>query len=633
MVNNNMNLMSKLPGARSGGQTEAADGHQAGKGVGDDRAGGGRADAVRTGYSTPGAANGGEAVRAAPGPRLVLPEPDPALLESVRIEADIEQESLRMETEEAATVGKAKESAQGNGKPVSFGKKRLLTALHRNFLGDAELYQEACGDRFVFDHTLRIWYRFRGHCFKEDKVNEAHRALLELAEHYDDLAVKRRKEIAKENPGYEELPMAAQNRMFAEPKALADRAKALRGARNRREDVFAAATAGDGSMGIDGEGWNADPTLLACANGVVDLETGKLQPGTREMLINKSSPAEFHGLHVEAPTWTDGLWKAFCHDAEMVDYFERLVGYAATGLVLEKGFYCLHGPSADNAKSTIMSTIQAVLGEYAGSIPVRAMLENDKKSGPEPEMVKVRDLRMIVTSEAPDGGKFSMDTLKLLTGSDVISARTLFKDLVEFKSIAKLFLHTNVIPDVRGHDPAFFNRLRIIPFEARFVGPEDVHLVDPSRHIYPAIAPSVFESMLRREWPGILAWIARCAKRFIHDGDLTPPARVRFETDDYRDDQDIVGQWFDVALELGPDHMEQAQDLYFSFVKWCRKERSISRPYIKSQKVVARDLMRRLKRDKSGNVVKYYGARILSQWFVSDEEREEIKRFLGLSKA
>jgi len=578
----------------------------------------------------PAVQGGGQAV----GSMVLLPDPDAALRESIHIEVAIERESMLMEAEEAAKSTKGKKAAaHGNGGPASFSKKRLLSALHRNHYGDAELLQEACGDQFVFDHTLRLWYRFQGHCFKEDQVNQVHRVLLDLADHYDDLARRRRKEIKKENPDWQEQPMAVQNRLFAEPKALAGRAREIRGTPNRRESVFTAATAGDDSMGIDGSGWNANPTLLACANGVVDLETGKIHPGTRDMLINKSSPAKFHGLHVEAPTWIDGLWKAFCGDEEMVDYFERLIGYAATGLVLEKGFYCLHGPSADNSKSTIMSTVQAVLGEYAGSIPVRAMLESDKKgSGPDPEMVKVRGLRMIVTSEAPQGSKFSMDMLKLLTGSDVISARTLFKDLVEFKSIAKLFLHTNVIPDVRGHDPAFFNRLRIIPFDARFVGPEDAHLVDPTRHIYPAIAPSVFERMLQQEWSGILAWVVRCSRRFIHDGDLTPPARVRFETDDYRDDQDIVGQWFEVALEEGVDHVEQAQDLYFAFVKWCRKERSISRQYIKSQKAVAADLMRRLRRDKSGNVVKYYGAKIKDEWFVSDDEQEEIRRFLGLKK-
>ena len=51
---------------------------------------------------------------------------------------------------------------------------------------------------------------------------------------------------------------------------------------------------------------DADPYLLACANGVVDLRLGELRPGEPKDYITKSSPVEWQDLHAPAPAWEQG---------------------------------------------------------------------------------------------------------------------------------------------------------------------------------------------------------------------------------------------------------------------------------------------------------------------------------------
>ena len=60
------------------------------------------------------------------------------------------------------------------------------------------------------------------------------------------------------------------------------------------------------------------------------------------------------------------LGDVFANDADLLDYVQRLTGYALSGQRGEHLLPIFYGSGA-NGKSTFLTTVQSMLGEYAGT--------------------------------------------------------------------------------------------------------------------------------------------------------------------------------------------------------------------------------------------------------------------------
>lgn len=540
-------------------------------------------------------------------------------MEDVRTEILGEVEAER-ERRRAEDTKKAKPEATPRAWAPS--EKQMARAINRSDLGLAELFIESARGRYCSELDVSkkadgqkadVWYQFQGHRWVPDKQRLALREVMELGEHFERVAIAKTKEIqqyAKDS----ELPMSHPDikELLKAVKPWNARAAKLREVPFAQK-ILKTCLPGEDGLGVTDEMWDQHPTLLCVANGVLDLETMKLHPGRPGQFLRQASPVEWHGAHVEAPFFEESLWRMMCYDAELVDYLDRVIGYAATGLVNHKQFWCAYGPTHDNGKSTFFETLAWVMGDMASTVPVVLLLENGKKGGgPDPELMKLQGLRMAVFSEPDKGSYFRVGTIKALTGGvDTISGRGLYADLVEFTNAAKLFLHTNYMPEIRGNDPAFIRRLRLIPFMAKFT--KDRSLVDPARHIYLAENIKKVEAMFRREGPGILAYVARCAHRYLAEQDLSAPARVMAATDEYEAEQDLVGEWLNECCIFPEENWIQSKDLYDSFCYWCVTEKSIPRNRLTSNRRFGTELKGRFQ-SKRTNIVRYYGLKIRDEW-------------------
>jgi hypothetical protein len=65
-----------------------------------------------------------------------------------------------------------------------FTSKEIIDALNRNEDGDAWLYIESYRDRFCFDAAAGCWYKWSGHYWEEDILNDAMRAIDTVIEIY-----------------------------------------------------------------------------------------------------------------------------------------------------------------------------------------------------------------------------------------------------------------------------------------------------------------------------------------------------------------------------------------------------------------------------------------------------------------
>jgi len=293
-----------------------------------------------------------------------------------------------------------------------------------------------------------------------------------------------------------------------------------------------------------------DPWLLNCTNGTIDLRTGSLREHRAGDWITKQAPVAYDPA-ARCPTWHAFLTSVLAGNQDMATFLQRVAGYSATGSVREQCLFFLHG-SGSNGKSTLLRTLQTVLGAYAMQAKSELLLA--KKDADHPtEVADLFNKRLVVTIEVEDGRRFAEALLKQLTGGDRIRARRMREDHWEFDPTHKILLAANHRPVIRGTDHAVWRRIHLIPFEVTIPdAKQDKDLADK----------------LRQELPGILSWlVAGCLD--WQRGGLRVPDAVRNATEDYRSQMDVVAQHLADCCECGPRFVEKAGDLYRSYGAYC----------------------------------------------------------------
>jgi putative DNA primase/helicase len=297
---------------------------------------------------------------------------------------------------------------------------------------------------------------------------------------------------------------------------------------------------------------DADPWLLNVANGTIDLRTGALREHRREDLITKLAPVAYDPK-ASAPTWLAFLERAMGGRGELVEFLQRLVGYALTGEVREHVLAFFYGGGA-NGKSTFLGTIHALLGDYATPGP-RGLLFRSRGERHPTELASLHGRRFVTCSEIEEGLAFDEALVKDLTGGDPIECRRMREDFWRFDPTHKLFLAGNHKPTVRGDDEGIWRRMRLVPFTVTI--PEGER--DPE-----------LPAKLRAELPGILRWAVEGCVAWQRTG-LEPPAAVREATKEYREENDLVGQFFRSHVIFAPACKVSRRDLRETYERACEE--------------------------------------------------------------
>lgn len=293
---------------------------------------------------------------------------------------------------------------------------------------------------------------------------------------------------------------------------------------------------------------------LCATNGTVDLRTGGLGPHRREDMITKLAGAAYD------PNAPRAAWLAFLEAAQPDDeiraFLQRLAGYWLFGGVEEEVFPIFYGQGG-NGKGTYLDTIRKALGEYAGSVPEDVMVARPGGSHPTGLMV-FRGLRLAVASETDEGAPLAIATLKRLTGGDVIRARFMSKDFVEFEPTHKLVLMTNARPRLRGSvNASLRRRIFFVPW---------LLTLDPAR-LNTKLKIELAEPV---GLTAVLAWAVEGFALWQRYG-LAPPASVLAATADYLADEDTLGTFIEDRCDVSPTLSVTADDLYKAYKIYCKE--------------------------------------------------------------
>jgi putative DNA primase/helicase len=292
--------------------------------------------------------------------------------------------------------------------------------------------------------------------------------------------------------------------------------------------------------------------LLGVENGTLDLASGKLRPAAPDDYITMLAPVAYDPA-AQCPEFMRFLSTIMGGSQALVDFLQRVLGYAMSGYTPEQCLFFCFGTGA-NGKSTLLNAFRDLLGhQYYMVMPSDALMVRPGKSGATPELARLPGARVVVTNEVEDGTHLAESLVKLMTGGDRIAARHLYQSFFEFVPQFKLFIVGNHKPVVRGDDYGIWRRIHLVPFLVT-IPPEER---DPD-----------LQEKLRKELPGILNWAVAGYQAWRTRG-LAPPPEVTEAVEIYKQEMDIFGQWIDECCKLGDDLETVAWSAYDSFRTWA----------------------------------------------------------------
>ena len=425
-------------------------------------------------------------------------------------------------------------------------------------LGDGMLYAYLYDGKFVFNKSSQQWLKWTGNHWTEDILDESLSAVEGVVQLYG-----------------KALSILSLKEDFSDKKKkyFLRRMRKLRSEHGRQNCRKWAATNPERPLAVLGEHLDQLPWLLACANGVVDLRTGELQPGRPTDYLTKASPTEWESIDAPCPVWEKALGEIFAGEPELVAYVARLFGYALTGISKENILPILCGQGR-NGKTMIVESISRVLGPLSGPIQAEMLLDQGRSrssAGPSPDIMALRGLRMAFASEADEGRKFSPSRCKWLSGSDSLVGRAPHdRRETQFRPTHTLILLTNHKPQAPAADFAFWERIHLIPFNFSFVDREPKAEGEFR-------ADKDLADKLEAEASGILAWLCRGCLRW-HQIGLAPPEVVKAATEKYRRDEDRLADFLEDRCIIHADAREPFKDLYENFELWWHENVSKNVP-------------------------------------------------------
>lgn len=303
------------------------------------------------------------------------------------------------------------------------------------------------------------------------------------------------------------------------------------------------------------DGLDANPWLLNLQNGTMNLKTGELQPHKRSDYITKIAPVVYDDS-AEAPLWNKFLREVLNDDEELIAFLQRAIGYSMTGDIREHCLFFCYGQGR-NGKSTFLDTIREMLGDYAMQADFTSF-QARRSEGPRSDVARLHGSRFVPAVEAQAEKEFDVAAIKQMTGGDKVLARKLYEDFFEYKPQFKLWLAANHKPMVKEQTEAFWSRIRLIPFTITIpVERRKKNLVN----------------LLREEFAGIFNWaLAGCLEWQKLRG-LKEPERVLKATNAYREEHDILGDFFAAACELDSNAWTATPQLYGAFTEWWTETR------------------------------------------------------------
>lgn len=317
-----------------------------------------------------------------------------------------------------------------------------------------------------------------------------------------------------------------------------------------------------GEMRIAARDFDANPYLINCLNGTYNLKDCTFYPHRADDFLTMQTDFRHTvSRNVKCERWEKFIDEVTQGDTDKADYLQRALGYSMLGKSNEACMFILHGKTTRNGKSTLLGTIERMLGDYAKVAPVALICKDRNQTNPEaasPTLAGLKGTRFVTMAESNEYGKLDEEKIKQMTGGEEITARALYQSAFSYTPQFTIWLSCNDLPEVRDKSLFASERVRVIEFNRHFSQAEQDKTLE-----------DVFNSQEARS--GIFMWLIRGYIRYKERGLEMSPA-MRKVIRQYERDQDVVLQFLEETCEKGENCRIRCSDLYKKYKQWCKSE-------------------------------------------------------------
>jgi Megaviricetes DNA primase len=329
------------------------------------------------------------------------------------------------------------------------------------------------------------------------------------------------------------------------------------------------------------ESLDSNPYLIGFDNGVFDLEIGIFRKGAPDDRVTMSTGYNYNSKHPDEDTIDaiEDLIAKIQPEEYMRVYIYLFFASCLDGKNRDQAFRIFTG-SGGNGKSVIVKLFELALGEYYGVLPPAVLTMKDR--GPDnasPFLAVTRGKRAIAIHETENDASIQLGKMKGITGGDKITARKLFGDPFDFTPQFKLFLVCNKLPKIPSDDGGTWRRIRVTPFESKFVAADKVN---KAKHFY--LRDTSLDEEKLSQWSQDFMWLLINVyyPKYIKSG-LCEPAKVRLFSEKYQKDQDVIFEFLSEGTIDTKDEKDSTKtvELFKQFKEWYRNSHNSKFEYTK----------------------------------------------------
>jgi len=319
----------------------------------------------------------------------------------------------------------------------------------------------------------------------------------------------------------------------------------------KRIDAIIGLARSEPGINVSQSDFDTHPWLLNVDNGVLDLRSGELLPHDPALRLTQLAAVTYD------PDARSELWERFMRevtrdDEQIENFLQQSFGLALTGDVSDEVLIC-HNGGGCNGKSTALEAVGKMLGDYAAVAPPGLFTARSFDSHPT-EIAALHGKRFVTAIEQEANRALRESLVKSLTGGDTIRTRRMREDFWEMRPTWHIHVAYNRAPRLTGTDDGIRRRLRVVPWAASFKDRPDL---------------TVKERLTgEAERSGILAWCLEGLRRRLAVGRLESPAAVMVATDEYLDDEDLVGRFIADRCVEGARFETEIRSALAAFRAW-----------------------------------------------------------------
>lgn len=224
---------------------------------------------------------------------------------------------------------------------------------------------------------------------------------------------------------------------------------------------------------------DSNKELIGFDNGIYDLEEAEFRLGRKEDYVSNSVDYDYDG-DIDTTEVYDIINSMFPNEI-LTKWFIKWCSSRLIGMNKEEIIVFFIGLGR-NGKGLICKLFELAFGGYYTVLSKTYFTQVKKlNSGAEPELVVLKNKRIVVTSETSEDDVFQTSTIKPLAGDDNIeNVRMLHSNKLEsFSPDFVSVIGSQYIPKFSDIDDGLLSRLIIIPFMYQFMKVNEIDKENP----------------------------------------------------------------------------------------------------------------------------------------------------------